>query len=72
MIFCVQFIQKGDKFKVLIVNLVECYIYVFGQEMDGFSYVFFLYMFKYLVYCGVIGICFFLWDYFMVVDKVGS
>ena len=35
-------IQKGDKFKILVANSIECYVYVFGQETDGSSYVYFL------------------------------
>jgi hypothetical protein len=34
-------ISKGDKFKVLVANSIECYVYVFGQETDGSSYVLF-------------------------------
>lgn len=65
-------IRKGDKFKVLIANSVECYIYVFGQETDGSSYVLFPYTPKHSAYCGVTGTRLFPKDYSMVADEVGS
>jgi len=65
-------IQKGDKFKVLIANTVECYTYVFGQETDGSSYVLFPYTPKHSAYCGVTGTRLFPRDYSMVADEVGN
>jgi hypothetical protein len=35
--------RAGTKFKVAITNSIECYVYVFGQETDGSSYVLFPY-----------------------------
>lgn len=72
MTFRSQPIQKGDKFKVLIANSVECYTYVFGQETDGSSYVLFPYTPKHSAYCGVTGTRLFPRDYSMVADDVGS
>jgi hypothetical protein len=72
MTFRAQPIQKGDKFKVLIANSVECYTYVFGQETDGSSYVLFPYTPKHSAYCGVTGTRLFPRDYSIVADKVGS
>lgn len=65
-------INKGDKFKVLIANSVECYIYVFGQETDGSSYVLFPYTSKHSPYCGITGTRLFPKDYSMVADDIGS
>lgn len=65
-------IKKGDKFKVLIANSVETYIYVFGQETDGSSYVLFPYTEKHSPYCGVTGTRLFPKDYSMVADEVGN
>jgi hypothetical protein len=54
-------IKKGDRFKVEVHNNVECFIYVFGQESDGSSYVLFPYLEKgkkksqYSPFCGIVG-----------------
>jgi hypothetical protein len=37
-------IKVGTRFKMEIKNATECYIYVFGQETDGSSYVLFPYL----------------------------
>lgn len=65
-------IRKGDKFKVLIANSVECYTYVFGQETDGSSYVLFPYTEKHSPYCGITGTRLFPRDYSMVADEIGN
>lgn len=65
-------ISKGDKFKVLVANSIECYIYVFGQETDGSSYVLFPYTEKHSAYCGITGTRLFPRDYSMVADQKGS
>ena len=65
-------ISKGDKFKVAVTNSVESYIYVFGQETDGSSYVLFPYTEKHSAYCGIIGTRVFPRDFSMVADEVGS
>ncbi|MCB0571223.1 MAG: peptidase C1 [Phaeodactylibacter sp.] len=65
-------ISKGDKFKVLIANSIECYTYVFGQETDGSSYVLFPYTEKHSPYCGITGTRLFPRDYSMVADQVGN
>lgn len=54
-------IQKGTKFKIEIKNSVECYLYLFGAETDGSSYVLFPYIkqgemsSKFSPYCGITG-----------------
>jgi hypothetical protein len=65
-------INKGDKFKVAITNTVESYIYVFGQETDGSSYVLFPYTDKHSAYCGIVGTRVFPRDFSMVADDLGS
>ncbi len=65
-------IRKGDKFKVLVANSIECYIYVFGQETDGSSYVLFPYTDKHSPYCGITGTRLFPKDYSMKADELGS
>ncbi|GJM33417.1 MAG: hypothetical protein DHS20C18_24180 [Saprospiraceae bacterium] len=68
----VQPIRKGDKFKVLVANSIECYIYVFGQETDGSSYVLFPYTEKHSPYCGITGTRLFPKDYSMKADEIGN
>lgn len=54
-------IKVGTRFKMEIKNATECYIYVFGQETDGSSYVLFPYLkkgetvSKHSPYCGITG-----------------
>jgi hypothetical protein len=54
-------LKKNDKFKIEVQNNVPCYIYVFGQETDGSSFVLFPYKdtkkskSKYSAYCGITG-----------------
>lgn len=64
--------SKGDKFKVLFANSIECYIYVFGQETDGTSYVLFPYTEKHSPYCGITGTRLFPKDYSMTPDEIGN
>ena len=65
-------INKGDKFKILVANSVECYVYVFGQETDGSSYVLFPYTQKHSAYCGITGTRLFPRDYSMKADEIGN
>ncbi len=67
-----QPIRKGDKFKVEITNSIECYVYVFGQETDGSSYVLFPYTEKHSPYCGIVGNRLFPRDYSMKADEIGN
>jgi len=54
-------IKVGTRFKMSIENATECYIYVFGKEVDGSSYVLFPYLkkeetiSKHSPYCGITG-----------------
>lgn len=54
-------ISKGQRFKIEVSNSIECYVYVFGQETDGSSYVLFPYLeegqtvSKYSPFCGIVG-----------------
>jgi hypothetical protein len=65
-------INIGDPFKVAIANSVECYVYVFGQESDGSSYVLFPYTRKHSAYCGITGTRVFPREQSMVADNIGQ
>lgn len=65
-------IRKGDKFKVLIANSIECNVYVFGEEANGSSTVLFPYTDKHSPYCGITGTRLFPKDYSMTADEVGN
>ncbi len=64
--------RQGTRFKVAITNSIECYIYVFGQEADGSSYVLFPYTEKHSPYCGITGTRLFPDDHSMTPDQVGN
>lgn len=65
-------LTKGQKFKALIANSVDCYVYIFGQETDGSSYVLFPYTEKHDPYCGIVGTRLFPKDHSMVPDAKGQ
>ena len=65
-------ISKGDKFKIIIANSVECYIYIFGQETDGSSYVLFPYTNKHSPYCGITGTRLFPKNESLTADNIGN
>lgn len=54
-------IKAGTRFKMEVKNSNECYIYIFGQETNGSSYVLFPYIkpgqttSKHSPYCGITG-----------------
>ncbi|MBK9014206.1 MAG: C39 family peptidase [Saprospiraceae bacterium] len=62
----------GTKFKVAITNSIECNVYVFGQEVDGSSYVLFPYTEKHSPYCGITGTRLFPKDHSMTPDDKGK
>lgn len=61
-------ISATDKFKVEFTNNVECYTYIFGEELDGTSYVLFPYTAKHSPFCGITGTRLFPRDYSMQSD----
>lgn len=65
-------LTKGQKFKALIANSVDCYVYIFGQETDGSSYVLFPYTEKHDPYCGIVGTRLFPKDHSMTPDSKGQ
>jgi len=71
-------IRAGTRFKMAIKNETECYIYIFGQETDGTSYVLFPYLkkgetvSKHSPYCGITGYRLFPKSESMEADTVGS
>ena len=71
-------VTKGTRFKMSIQNATECYIYVFGQETNGSSYVLFPYLktgetvSKHSPYCGITGYRLFPKAQSMEADSIGS
>lgn len=62
----------GAKFKVQLKNNIECYVYVFGKEVDNSSYVLFPYTPKHSAYCGITGTRVFPRDKSMTPDDKGN
>ena len=65
-------IAKGTKFKIEIENSIECYIYIFGQETDGSSYVLFPYTPKHTAFCGITGFRLFPKNQSLQADNIGT
>jgi C1A family cysteine protease len=71
-------IKAGTRFKMSIKNVTECYLYIFGQETDGSSYVLFPYLkkgetvSKHSPYCGITGYRLFPKSESMEADSIGS
>jgi len=65
-------IAKGTKFKIEVQNSIECYIYIFGQETDGSSYVLFPYTPKHTAFCGITGFRLFPKNQSLQADNVGT
>lgn len=71
-------IKAGTRFKMSINNETECYIYIFGQETDGTSYVLFPYLkkgetvSKHSPYCGITGYRLFPRGESMEADTIGN
>jgi C1A family cysteine protease len=67
-----QPVKMGTKFKVEFKNNMECYVYIFGKEVDNGSYVLFPYTTKHSAYCGVTGTRVFPRDQSMSPDEKGT
>ncbi|MFN8282646.1 MAG: C1 family peptidase [Chitinophagales bacterium] len=67
-----QTVTKGTKFKIELQNSVECYVYIFGQETDGSSYVLFPYTPKHTAFCGITGYRLFPQNQSLQVDNIGT
>ena len=67
-----QPLPSGSRFKVLVANNMECYIYIFNEEANGESNVLFPYTAKHSPYCGITGTRIFPKDYSLKSDDVGS
>jgi len=71
-------ISRGTRFKMSIGNATECYIYVFGMETNGSSYVLFPYLkqgetvSKHSPYCGITGYRLFPKAQSMEADSIGN
>ncbi|MFN0031772.1 MAG: C1 family peptidase [Flavobacteriales bacterium] len=62
----------NEEFKLQITNNLECYVYIFGQETDGSSYVLFPYTAKHSPYCGITGTRLFPRDHSFYPDDKGQ
>ncbi|MFT4093935.1 MAG: C1 family peptidase [Niabella sp.] len=71
-------IKVGTRFKMEVKNSTECYIYIFGQETDGKSYVLFPYLkagqtvSKHSPYCGITGYRLFPKSESLEADNIGN
>ncbi|MCB9260948.1 MAG: peptidase C1 [Flavobacteriales bacterium] len=67
-------IAKGTRFKIEVTNSIECYIYVFGEETDGSSYVLFPNPQKknHSAYCGITGTRLFPRTESLMADNIGN
>jgi hypothetical protein len=65
-------LPKGTKFKIAVKNEEECYVYVFGQETDGSSYVLFPYTEKHSPFMGIVGARLFPKDHSLQLDTKGT
>lgn len=64
-------IVPETSFKIEVTNSLPCYIYVFGEETDGSSYVLFPYTEKHSPYCGITGTRLFPRDHVLYTDEKG-
>ena len=64
-------LKVNQDFKVEITNSLECYTYIFGEEVDGASYVLFPYTAKHSPYCGITGTRLFPKDHSLFADAKG-
>jgi len=64
--------KAGEKFKLQVSNNIPCYVYVFGMETDGSSYILFPYTEKHSPFCGITGTRLFPRDHSLFPDKVGT
>lgn len=72
-------VPQGTRFKMEVKNTRECYVYVFGKEVDGGSYTLFPYpskedatKTKYSPFCGITGYRMFPKDKSMEPDSIGT
>jgi hypothetical protein len=65
-------VKKGAKFKLELKNALECYVYIFGQETNGSSYVLFPYKAIHSPYFGVTGYRLFPRKESMMADSIGT
>lgn len=71
-------IAVGTRFKMEIKNETECYIYIFGQEVNGKSFVLFPYLkqgetvSKHSPYCGITGYRLFPKAQSLEADSIGT
>ncbi len=64
--------KPNEEFKLEVVNNIECYVYIFAQEVDGSTTTLFPYTAKHSPFCGIRGQRLFPRDYSMYPDEVGK
>ncbi len=62
----------NEDFKLEIINNIACYVYVFGMETDGSTYVLFPYTKKHSPFCGITGRRLFPRDFSLYADDQGN
>lgn len=70
--FTTSDLTTGDLFKMEVTNSKECYIYIFGEDVDAPAYVLFPYTEKHSPYCGITGTRLFPKDYSMEMDGLAT
>ncbi|MGB1032212.1 MAG: DUF4384 domain-containing protein, partial [Flavobacteriales bacterium] len=70
--FTTSDLTPGDLFKMEVSNSKECYIYIFGEDVDAPAYVLFPYTEKHSPYCGITGTRLFPKDYSMEMDGLAT
>ncbi|MBL7943840.1 MAG: DUF4384 domain-containing protein [Flavobacteriales bacterium] len=62
----------GDRFRLMVTNNLECYVYIFGEETDGSVYTLFPYTEKHSPFCGITGTRLFPKDHNLYPDDKGN
>lgn len=65
-------LMVNEEFKIEVINSHECYVYIFGMETDGSSYVLFPYTPKHSPFFGITGRRLFPRDMSMYPDDKGN
>lgn len=61
----------GDRFRLMVTNNLECYVYIVGEESDGSCYLLFPYTPKHSPFCGITGTRLFPKDHNLYPDETG-
>jgi hypothetical protein len=63
--------KEGDRFRLMVSNNLECYVYIIGEESDGSCYILFPYTPKHSPFCGITGTRLFPKDHNLFPDDTG-